>query len=240
MLPTDPAVEAPTGDKTIAFFSPQRAKADKWLISPPVDIREGYALTTTLKSYDAMYAESVEFCVSESGDEPSDFTTISSALNIPSTEWTQYQTSLSDYAGKKVRLAVHYISYDTFFLQLDDFTVGPEDGEAPCVDYGNVVRYDIYVDGTKVGESQTPTYTLAGLSEGTHVVGIVAVYPKGESPMGTLTITVTAIARVTLENGVTTSVHTITGQQVGGDLSRQPRGIYIIQQGNQYKKTIKR
>ena len=240
MLPTDPAVAAPTGDKTIAFFSPQRAKADKWLISPPIDIREGYALTTTLKSYDAMYAESVEFCVSEGGDEPSDFTTISTALNIPSSEWTQYMTSLADYEGKKVRLAVHYISYDTFFLQLDDFTVGPEDGEAPFVDYGNVLHYDIYVDGTKVGESQTPTFTLTGLTEGTHIVGIVAVYPKGESPMGTLTITVTAITHVTLGNGDATSLYTITGQQVGGDLSRQQRGIYIIQQGNQYKKTIKR
>ncbi|MBR6180360.1 MAG: choice-of-anchor J domain-containing protein [Prevotella sp.] len=240
MLPTDPAVEAPTGDKTIAFFSPQRGKADKWLISPPIDIREGYALTTTLKSYDAMYAESAEFCVSEGGDNPSDFTSISSALDIPSTVWTQYQTSLADYAGKKVRLAVHYISYDTFFLQLDDFTVGPEDGEAPFVDYGNVLRYDIYVDGTKVGESQTPTYTLSGLTEGTHIIGIVAVYPNGDSPMGTITITVTAIARVTLDNGNAATLHTITGQKVGGDLSRQQRGIYIIQQGNQYKKTIKR
>ena len=164
----------------------------------------------------------------------------SSALDIPSTVWTQYQTSLADYAGKKVRLAVHYISYDTFFLQLDDFTVGPEDGEAPFVDYGNVLRYDIYVDGTKVGESQTPTYTLSGLTEGTHIVGIVAVYPNGDSPMGTITITVTAIARVTLDNGSAATLHTITGQKVGGDLSRQQRGIYIIQQGNQYKKTIKR
>lgn len=241
MLPTDPAVTAPTGDKTIAFFSPQRAKADKWLISPPIDIRDGYALTTTLKSYDAMYAESVEFCLSEGSDDPSDFITLSSAVNIPSSQWTQYQTSLADYEGKKVRLAVHYISYDTFFLQLDDFTVGPENGEASFVDYGNVLRYDIYVDGTKVGESQTPTYTLAGLSEGTHIVGIVAVYPKGESAMGVITITVTDIARVILEDTrEAKSLHTTTGLQVDGDLSHQPRGIYIIQQGNQYKKIIKR
>jgi hypothetical protein len=58
--------------------------------------------------------------------------------------------------------------------------------------------------------------------------------------MGTITITVTAIARVTLDNGNAATLHTITGQKVGGDLSRQQRGIYIIQQGNQYKKTIKR
>ena len=108
------------------------------------------------------------------------------------------------------------------------------------MDYGNVLRYDIYVDGTKVGESQTPTYTLSGLTEGTHIIGIVAVYPNGDSPMGTITITVTAIARVTLDNGSAATLHTITGQKVGGDLSRQQRGIYIIQQGNQYKKTIKR
>ena len=188
-----------------------------------------------------MYPESVEFCVSDGSDEPSGFTAISTAANIPSGEWTIYSTDLSAYEGQKVRLAVHYISYDTFFLQLDDFIVGPENGEAPFVDYGNVIRYDIYVDGTKVGESQTPTFTLPHLTAGTHVLGIVAVYQGGESAMGTITITVTGLSQVALDSdSVSPTLHSITGQQVGNNLSRLPRGIYIIQQGNTYKKTIKR
>ena len=240
MLPTDPAVAAPTGEKTIAFFSPQRAKADKWLISPPVDVHEGYAVSALLKSYDMMYTESVEFCVSTEGADPSDFTAISTASNIPAGEWTQYVTSLADYEGQKVRVAVHYISYDTFFLQLDDFTIGPEDGEAPFVDYGNVLHYDIYLDGTKVDESKTPTYTFANLAEGTHIVGVTAVYQDGESPMGTLTITVTGLARPTFTPEATTTISNIAGQQVGADLSRLPRGLYIIQQGTQPKTILKR
>ncbi|MBO4851845.1 MAG: fibronectin type III domain-containing protein [Prevotella sp.] len=241
MLPADPAVAAPTGEKTIVFFSPQRAKADKWLISPLVDVREGYAVSALLKSYDAMYAESVEFCVSDGGTDPSDFTAISTAANIPAGEWTQYVTSLADYEGQKVRVAVHYISYDTFFLQLDDFTIGPENGEAPFVDYGNVLHYDIYLDGTKVGESTTPTYTISHLTEGTHIVGVTAVYQGGESPAGTFTITVTGIARETLSPASTPSfIYNIAGQQVGNDPSRLSRGFYIIHQGSQTKKTLQR
>lgn len=238
MLPTDPAVTAPTGDKTIAFFSPQRTMADKWLISPEIQIREGYVMRTTLKSYDWMYPESVEFCVSTDGEHPTDFTAISSASNIPAGEWTIYETDLSDYEGETVRLAVHYVSYDTFFLQLDDFTVGPEDGQGMLVDYGNVVRYDIYVDGTKVAQSNSPTFTLTGLGQGTHTIGIVAIYQGGASEMGTITVNVgTGIAHMTLgsDNNVDT-LYDITGRQITGDRRHLPHGIYITRQG---KKTIR-
>ncbi len=241
MLPTDNAVQAPTGDKTIAFFSPQRAKADKWLISPPVDIREGYTLTTTMKSYDAMYPESVEFCVSTDGAEPTDFTPVSTASNIPAGIWTQYQTDLSAYAGQRVRLAVHYISYDTFFLQLDDFIVGPEDGEAPLVNYGNVLHYDIYVDHTKVQETTTPTCTLTGLSAGTHTIGITAVYEHAVSEMGTITVNVVnGIATITLSPTAPAVIYDLTGHQVNSDVSSLPKGIYLIQTDHQFKKYIKR
>ena len=242
MMPSDPAVAAPTGNKTIIFFSPQRAKADKWLISPAIDIREGYVLTTTLKSYDMMYTESVEFCVATEGAEPDDFKVVSVANNVPAGQWTLYQTDLSDYAGKKVRLALHYVSYDTFFLQLDDFMVGPESGDAVFVDYGNVLRYDIYVDGVKVGESATPTFTLKGLSDGMHVIGIVAVYKNGESEMGTITVNVTngveTVARNANEEPQT--VYTISGQQVVADGTKLQKGFYIVKNGNQTRKYYQR
>ena len=60
MLPTDPAVTATDGEKSIIFFSPQQAKADKWLISPQVTIREGYQLLFNAKAYSSQYAESME------------------------------------------------------------------------------------------------------------------------------------------------------------------------------------
>ena len=62
---------------------------------------------------------------------------------LSSTEWTIYSTDLSVYAGEQVRLAVHYTSTDSFLAQIDDFTVGPEDGHGETVDYGNIDRFDI-------------------------------------------------------------------------------------------------
>ena len=233
MLPTDMAVAAPTGDKTIVFFSPQRAQADKWLISPEIDIHEGYVMQATLKSYDLMYPESVEFCVSTEGAHPFNFTPISSATNIPAGEWTIYQTDLSDYEGERVRLAVHYISYDTFFLQLDDFTVGPEDGGGETVDYGNVVRYDIYLDGLKVAETTTPAYSFTELSPGTHIIGIVAIYKNGESEMGTITINVsTSITIPTLSDTTSPQIYDLQGRKM--EHAKSP--IYIIKDGNNAKK----
>ena len=158
MMPTDNAIAAPTGDKTIIFFSPQQAKADKWLISPEIEVREDYSCQVTMKSYDGMYLESADFCVSTEGEDPSSFTTISAADRIPSTEWTRYEADLSAYANKKVRIGIHYRSYDTFLLQLDDFTVGPKDGSTTFVDFGNVIRFEIYIDGVKIGSMRIQTF----------------------------------------------------------------------------------
>ena len=181
MLPTDPAIAAPTGDKSIIFFSPQRTTADKWLISPLLDIHENYVLLVTAKGYSELYPESIEFCISNGSTRPDDFTTVSSVKKLSSTEWTIYSTDLSVYAGEQVRLAVHYTSTDAFLAQIDDFTVGPEDGHGETVDYGNIVRFDIYIDGVKVGESDVPQYVITALDKGSHVIGIQAVYQNGMS-----------------------------------------------------------
>ncbi|MBR5688409.1 MAG: choice-of-anchor J domain-containing protein [Prevotella sp.] len=242
MLPTDLAIMAPTGDKTIIFFSPQRGTADKWLISPLLDIREGYTLRATLKSYDAMYPESVEFLISDGSADPNDFSVISTVESVPAQEWNIFETDLAPFAGNQVRLAVRYTSYDAFILQLDDFTVGPGEGEAPFVDYGNVIRYEIYLDGVKVGESTTPTYTFESLTPGQHVVGIKAIYKNGESEMGEYVIdVVSGIATVRLDTMTTDGeVYNLSGQKLGTRLSDLPAGIYLVKSGNEYKKVQKR
>ena len=264
MLPTDMAVAAPTGDKTIAFFSAQRGQSDKWLISPELTIRDGYVVRCTMKSYDASYTESVDFAVAVGSDAPADFSVISSADNIPAGEWTIYESSLSEYAGQKVRIGVHYKSYDTFFLQLDDFIVGPEGGEAEFVDYGNVVRYDIYVDGVKVGESVTSTFTIDPLPEGPHTIGIKAIYKNGESEMATYEWSGTGIEGATLarpwslanarmDNGQRTTAHVVydlqgrkvstvnscSGKRAELEFPLAKRGVYLIKSGNRYIKVMK-
>ena len=88
--------------------------------------------------------------MSETGsDNPDDFVVLSNAQNIPSDQWTVYSTDLAPYAGKNVRLAVHYTSTDAFFAQLDLFKAEPADGSNVQQDYDNVLHYNIYIDGSK-------------------------------------------------------------------------------------------
>ena len=238
MLPTDPAIAAPTGEKTVIFFSAQQARNDKWLISPPISIHENYQLSLKAKGYSSMYPESMEFCVSEEGStNPSDFTVLSTANPLGSEQWTLYTTDLSQFVGKTVRLAVHYTSNDAFLAQIDDFTVGPESGQGEIVDYGNVVRFDIYLDGEKVGESQTPTFVLSGLSEGSHVVGIRAIYKNGESELVEYVINVaTGISHVSLTPTGQDAVWSLSGQFLGQSAASLPAGVYLMKKNG---KTIK-
>ncbi|MCH5176398.1 MAG: choice-of-anchor J domain-containing protein [Prevotellaceae bacterium] len=238
MLPTDNAVAAPTGDKTVIFFSPQRMQADKWLISPEYAIRDNFKLNVTAKGYESLYPESIEFCVSTSGTNPSDFTPLSVASPLASDYWMIYQTDLSDYAGQTVRLAIHYTSIDAFFAQIDDFTVGPEEGDGATIDYGNVVKYEIYLDGILIGTSDTTNFTLTGLTAGTHTVGIRAIYQYSESSTTEYVINATTDIQQTTLPTIATTPSEIYNLQ-GMKLQTPVRGINIIRQGNSYHKVIK-
>ena len=242
MLPTDQAVAAPTGDKTVIFFSPQRVEADKWLISPLIDINEGYQLSVTAKGYEASYPESMEFCISEEGSkQPNDFTALSVANPVSAGQWAAYETDLSAYAGKTVRLAIHYTSFDAFFTQIDDFTVGPANGEGEVVDYGNVVRFDIYLDQQKVGESQQPSFVLnTPLTPGEHTVGIKAIYQNAESETAEYRLTVESSGIATVQCTLLTHADCYNLQGMRMDNTQSlPHGIYLVKNGNGYRKVRK-
>ena len=236
MMPTDKAIAAPTGDKTVIFFSAQQAKSSKWLISPLLTIRDGFQLAVTAKAYTSAYPESMEFCVSTEGStRPDDFMQLSTVSSIAAGQWTIYATDLSQLAGQTVRLAVHYTSTDAFLMQIDDFTVGPESGQGELVDYGNVVRYDIYVDGDKVGESTTSTFVLPMLAAGNHTIGIKAIYKDGESDMASYVINVDGVGRVELlpQTILPTAYFTLSGQQVSVPAKG---GVYLLRQNGVTKK----
>lgn len=184
MAPTDPAIMAPTGDKTVIFFSPQMAQADKWLISPAQTIRDGYVWQLTAKAY-AQYPETVRFCISTSQDL--DSFTVLDEVELPYDEWTVYTLDLSAYAGQTVYLAVNYISTDAFLAQVDDFYVGPSDDSDSKVDVGNVLHYEVYLDGELKGEPQETQFAFTALTAGEHTVGIKAVYKSGVSEMAEYT-----------------------------------------------------
>jgi hypothetical protein len=232
MLPTDPAIKAPTGDKTVIFFSAQQARNDKWLISPPIDIHENYVLSVTAKGYSSMYPESMEFCVSVDGDNPDDFVTLSHVDQLSSEQWSVYETDLSAFAGQTVRLAVHYTSYDAFLAQIDDFTVGPANGEGETVDFGNVINYEVTVDGELVATPTVPQCTLPVLSAGSHTIAIRSVYKNGASEWAEYILDTTTgitLATATPADGEQ-AVYSLSGQYVGSSMSSLPAGIYLVKQ----------
>jgi hypothetical protein len=56
-----------------------------------------------------------------------------------------------------------------------------KDGCAEFVDYGNIIRFDIYIDGVLAGYTETPSFILPELSAEKHTIGIKAIYKSGES-----------------------------------------------------------
>ena len=170
-------------------------------------------------------------------DDPSVIGVILSGSPFSVHDPEAFQVDLSQFNGMAIRIGIHYVSYDAFLCQIDDFTVGPENGEGEVVDYGNVVRYDILVDGEKIGESQTASYIIPVLSAGTHTVGIKAIYQSGESEIATYTIEGTAgIAQTAINAAMPTAVYSLSGVYMGNKLEAVPAGIYLVKHNG---KTIK-
>lgn len=261
MAPTDPAIMAPTGDKTVIFFSPQMAQADKWLISPAQTIRDGYVWQLTAKAY-AQYPETVRFCISTSQDL--DSFTVLDEVELPYEEWTVYTLDLSAYAGQTVYLAVNYISTDAFLAQVDDFYVGPSDDSDSKVDVGNVLHYEVYLDGELKGEPQETQFAFTGLTAGEHTVGIKAVYKSGVSEMaeytfnaqsgvgeveadaftavgvsGAVQVTASVLAELTIVDMAGRTL-LATEMQEGVKTFAVPAGVYIVRMNEKVMKVMVR
>lgn len=180
MAPADVAVMAPDGNKSVIFNSSQMATADKWLISPEMTVRDGYVWTFYAKAYASLYPETMEFHVSTEGAEPADFALIDQ-VTLPSEYWGLYSIDLSGYAGETVRLGFRYTSTDAFFAQVDNVYIGPSDDAME--DVGDVLKYEVYLDGVLKGTVEESSYTFEGISAGEHTVGVKAFYVSGESAM---------------------------------------------------------
>lgn len=227
MLPADQAMNPPTGSKQILMFSPQQNGSNKWIVSPAVEVMDGYMMRITAKSYDATYPESLEFGVTTNLDgDVKTMNVIATAEKMPSDQWTIYEVPLDDYAGQTVRIGIHHVSYDTFFAQLDDFYVGNGQAAGEEVETGNVIEYEIYLDGSLNCKTTGTEAVLKGLDEGEHTLGVAAVYATGRSEMATVTVNVTA----SIEEAETTSntLHTKWFRPDGTEVAEpQTPGIYI-------------
>ena len=130
------------------------------------------------------------------GSDPStdNYTPVSSIDPVTTGQWTIYETDLADYVGQTVRIGVHYMSFDAFFTQIDDFYVGTGEDEGSRVDVGYVQHYEVYLDGVLKGTATEPQFVLPRLAAGEHTVGVKAIYASGASQLVEYTFTLPQVA----------------------------------------------
>ena len=104
----------------------QSFNADNWLFSPAITIPAGGAIVSWYEqSQDASYPDFYEVYVSETNTstDTSKMTEIFSGT--AANPWTQRSVELeaAEYAGKTVYIAFRHLTYDQYFLEIDDFAV---------------------------------------------------------------------------------------------------------------------
>lgn len=256
------------GDKYVAFFSPwaselDPAQADKWLISPELSVYENYVLRFYATGYD--WPETLEICVSTTDTEIGSFEVLDEINTDFKGNWTQYEVDLSAYEGQKVYVGIHCISYGGWVCMFDDFYVGPaEDGAAANV--GNVLSYEVFLDGVSKGTTQTASFDLTGVTPGTHTVGIEARYESGVSERAEYTFDTEfgGVDDTSLDTGTvvygadgalhidavsdgTAYIYNVAGQlisnmtvEAGSHEWAVPAGLYIVKfNGDVYKVAVK-
>ncbi len=180
MLPEDPAIAAYDGNKSIAFFSAQQATNDKWLISPEIGVYDGFSLTFHAKAYAAQYPETLEVYWAKAV-KPEEMNPLGTVENVVSSAWGEYTVPLDELAGQRIKIGFRYVSHDSFLLQLDDVRVAPTDGQGAQVDYGNILHFEIMLDGEVIATVEKPEFILPSPATGKHTVGITAIYKSGRS-----------------------------------------------------------
>ena len=121
-----------SGSKYAACFNATSGPNNDWMITPQLQIGNGYNFSFYAKSVTDEYGlERFRVGVSTTGTNQGDFTIITpgSYVEVP-TSWTNYSYDLSSYAGQTVYLAINCVSDDAFVFMVDDVTVNNSKGEA--------------------------------------------------------------------------------------------------------------
>ena len=131
---------------------------DDWMISPEftIDGVSSPQLSFWAKSITSQWGlERFQIAVGTSSDY-NDFSIISAGeYEEAPTDWTQYQYDLSAYEGQTIRIAIHYVSNDSFALQMDAFkvegTLGLDDYAANNINYFyNQVTRELEINSTEI------------------------------------------------------------------------------------------
>ncbi len=117
---------AKSGRHVLAAFASPNGANDDWLISPEMELSEGDGFNFMARSISDTYGlESIRVLVSDQSDGSGAFVLLSTQTEQVPVAWTAYHFDLSAYAGKRVKLAIQYVSNDSHALLLDQISVGP-------------------------------------------------------------------------------------------------------------------
>lgn len=228
-LAGEASASAYAGEKYVIFQGPQAAAADKWLISPEMEIRTGFSWTLAAKAY-TNYPETLQLCVSEDGDAPADFKVVKT-LSPASDVWNTYSVDLAEYAGKRIRMAVHCTSVDGFMAMVDDFKVCDPDGDV-VADMSRVKNYELTL-GELTATTEKTSHTFSNVPAGSYTLGVKAVYASGASEEVTYPLNMVSGIDSAFAEGVKGDVVTPTGVIVlrdasASDIRTLDKGIYIF------------
>lgn len=174
-----------SGLKYLASFAtsptqtvPNPPANDDYLVSPELHLTQESELRFWAKSYMPEYVEKFKVGYSTRGKAKADFSNwiTSSPVNTPD-QWTEFRYTIP--ANAKY-VTIQYVSKDCFIFMLDDVYIGQKESGAI------VQKYEIYLDGIKVGESNEKEYTFNNLALGKHTAGVKSVFLSKTTEMTTI------------------------------------------------------
>jgi hypothetical protein len=186
---------------------------DNYLVSPQLTLGGTSELRFWAAAQDPAYpSDHYKVKLSTTGTNPADFTELLFEETLSSEVWHEVVIDLSTYAGQMVYLTwQHTDSVDWFVMKLDDISVMntttrevlfAADFEKPA-DYAKfsnpskkyettreLTGYNIYQDGTYIGNTSALTYTDENVANGEYLYSVTAVYDEGESDPVDVLVTV--------------------------------------------------
>ncbi|MCA1745916.1 MAG: T9SS type A sorting domain-containing protein, partial [Bacteroidales bacterium] len=132
LLQADFDMTAYSGRHVLAAFACKDGANDDWLISPELEVFWGDGFSFMARSLSNTYGlESFRVLVADQTEGTGEFELLSAATEQVPVGWTAFSYDLSAYAGKRVKLAIQYVSNNTHALLLDQISVGPYTAPAP-------------------------------------------------------------------------------------------------------------
>jgi len=149
----DPELIPHSGDKYVVCWAVQNTyQNNDWLISPQLGPDNYGTVSFWAKSYSDQYnIERIEVGISTTDTDPSSFEIITPYPYIePPLDWTKYTYKLDSYDGQSIYIGIHCVSYDSWFLMVDDFMV-TEGDPAICCD--GALSWEDVPPGTTVSDT---------------------------------------------------------------------------------------